>query len=407
MAADPMRRWLSVVGLGEDGWDGLSPAARAIVEGAELLVGGARHLALVPEKAEQERLAWPSPLSDAYPLLLARRGRPTCVLASGDPSWFGVGAMLSRLIPPAEMLVVPAPSAFSLAAARLGWALQDTVCLSVHGRPLELVLPHLQPGARLLALSWDGATPATLAVLLRERGFGASRLVALEHMGGPRERAIEATADDWTAERVADLNTLAVECVAGPDARVLPRAAGLPDDWFDHDGQITKREVRAVTLSLLAPRRGELLWDVGAGSGSIGIEWMLADPANRAVAVEARADRARRIPANAAAFGVPGLNLVVGPAPGSLAGLPAPDAVFIGGGLTVPGVPEACWAALKPGGRLAANAVTLESEAALVEWHKRVGGQLIRLAVSRAEPLGGFLGWQPLRPVVLWTAVKP
>ncbi len=405
-------RWLSVVGIGEDGWDGLSPAARALVEGAELLAGGARHLALVPERTGQERLPWPSPLSDAYPALLARRGRRVCVLASGDPSWYGIGATLTRLVPADEMLAVPAPSAFSLAAARMGWPLQDCIPLTVHGRPLELVIPHLQPGARLLILSWDGTTPAKLAALLRARGFGPSRLTALEAMGGPRERHAASSAEDWAAESwteegVADLNTMAVECAAAPGARALPRTPGLPDDWFEHDGQITKREIRAVTLSWLAPRRGELLWDIGAGSGSIGVEWMLSDPANRAIAVEHKADRAARIPANAAAFGVPGLELVRGKAPEALSGLPAPDAVFIGGGLTNDGVLDACWSALKPGGRIVANAVTLESEAMLIATHKRLGGQLSQIAVSRAAPIGGFTGWRPLMPVTLWLAEKP
>ena len=400
-------RWLSVVGIGEDGWDGLSPAARALVEGAELLAGGARHLSLVPEFPRQERLAWPSPLSDAYPALLERRGRRVCVLASGDPSWYGIGATLSRIVPAAETLVVPAPSSFSLAAARMGWPLQESVCLTVHGRPLELVIPHLQPNARLLVLSWDGTTPAKLAALLRSRGFGPSRITALEAMGGPRERLVSATADGWEAERIADLNTLAVECVAVPGARSLPRTPGLPDDWFEHDGQITKREVRAVTLSWLAPRRGELLWDVGAGSGSIGVEWMLSDPTNRAIAIEHKEDRAARIPANAAAFGVPGLELVRGKAPEALTGLPAPDAVFIGGGLTNGGVLDACWTALKPGGRIVANAVTLESEAMLIATHMRLGGQLSQIAVSRAAPIGGFMGWRPLMPVTLWLAEKP
>lgn len=400
-------RWLTIVGIGEDGWDGLSPAARAAVERAEWLLGGTRHLSLVPEIAGQQRTPWPSPLADAFPALLERRGRQTCILASGDPSWYGIGATLTRVIPAAETLVLPAPSAFSLAAARVGWPLHEAVCLTVHGRPLELVVPHLHPGARLLILSWDGATPAKLAELLRARGFGNSRIFALEAMGGPREAVTEATADSWTAERVADLNTLAVECVATPGARILPRAAGLPDEWFEHDGQITKREIRAVTLSFLAPRRNELLWDVGAGSGSIGIEWMLSDPSNRAIAVEHHEERIARILANAAALGVPGLELVRGKAPEALTRLPAPDAIFIGGGLTGAGVLETCWSALKPGGRIAANAVTLESEAVLIDAHKRLGGELSQIAVSRASPVGGFRGWRPSMPVTLWQAEKP
>lgn len=402
-----MTRWLTIAGIGEDGWDGLSPAARAAVTGASLVIGGARHLSLIPPQEGQERMAWPSPLADAFPGLLARRGRDVCVLGSGDPSWYGIGATLSRLVPADEMRVLPAPSSFSLAAARLGWPLQDTVCLTVHGRPLELVIPHLHPGARLLVLSWDGTTPARLAALLSARGFGPSRLTVLEAMGGVRERITSFPAAAAPADTVADLNTIAVEVAAEPGARVIPLAPGLPDDWFDHDGQITKREIRALTLSFLAPRRGALLWDVGAGSGSVGIEWMLCDPTCRAIAVEGRGDRSHRIPANAAALGVPGLELVVGTAPDALAGLPRPDAVFIGGGLTNGGVVDACWAALRPGGRLAANGVTLETEAALTDWKKGLGGDLVRLSVARAQPLGGFLGWKPLMPITLWTVEKP
>ncbi|ALG74290.1 precorrin-6Y C5,15-methyltransferase [Azospirillum thiophilum] len=400
-------RWLTIVGIGEDGWDGLSPAARAAVEGASILLGGVRHLGLVAVVAGQERSAWPSPLADAIPGLLARRGQRVCVLASGDPSWYGVGATLARFVPAAETTVIPAASAFSLAAARLGWPVQDCRCLTIHGRPLELVIPHLQPNAKLLLLSWDGTSPAKLAALARARGFGASHLTVLEAMGGPRERRIDATADAWSEERVADLNTIALECVAAPGARILPLAPGLPDDWFEHDGQITKREVRAVTLSFLAPRRGDLLWDVGAGSGSIGIEWMLRDPANRAIAVEHHDERFARILANAAALGVPGLTLARGKAPAALDGLEPPDAIFIGGGLTADGVLDACWTALPPGGRLAANAVTLESEAVLIAAHKRFGGELAQVAVSRASNVGGFRGWRPSMPVTLWRVEKP
>lgn len=400
-------RWLTIVGIGEDGWDGLSPAGRAAVEHASILLGGSRHLGLVPVVAGQERSAWPSPLTDAIPGLLAQRGQRVCVLASGDPSWYGVGATLARFVPAAETTLIPAASAFNLAAARLGWPLQDCRCLTIHGRPLELVIPHLQPNAKLLLLSWDGTSPSRLAALARARGFGASRLTVLEAMGGPREGRIDATADGWTMERVADLNTIALECVAAPDARILPLAPGLPDDWFEHDGQITKREVRAVTLSFLAPRRGELLWDVGAGSGSIGIEWMLRDPANRAIAVEHHDERIARILANAAALGVPGLTLARGKAPAALDGLERPDAIFIGGGLTADGVLDACWTALPASGRLVANAVTLESEAVLIGAHKRLGGELAQVAVSRASNVGGFRGWRPSMPVTLWRVEKP
>ena len=302
-------RWLAVVGVGEDGIDGLSPAARRLVAQAAFVVGGKRHLALAgPLTAET--LIWPSPIENALDAIEAHRGEPVCVLASGDPFFFGVGAMLMRRFAADEMICVPAPSAFALAAARLGWSQQDCALLSLHGRPLEAIIPHLQPDARILALSWDDATPAKVAALLTARGMGRSKLTVCEAMGGPRERIRETQAQGFALENVADLNTIALEVVADRGARVLPRAAGLPDDWFEHDGQITKREIRAMTLSQLAPRRGELLWDVGSGSGSVAIEWMLADPANRAVAIEARHDRAARVARNALTFGVPSLSIV-------------------------------------------------------------------------------------------------
>src|SRR5271165_7040429 len=278
-------RWLAVVGIGEDGIDGLSPAAQCLIAQAALVVGGRRHFALIGP-VDAETLVWPSPIEDALDGIEAWRGKPVCVLASGDPFFFGVGTMLMRRFSPEDMICIPAPSAFALAAARLGWSQQDCALLSLHGRPLEAIIPHLQPGARILALSWDDATPAKVAALLAPRGMGRSKVTVCEAMGGARERIREAQAQGFALENVADLNTIALEVVADRSARVLSRAAGLPDDWFEHDGQITKREIRAMTLSQLAPRRGELLWDVGSGSGSVAIEWMLADPANRAVAIE-------------------------------------------------------------------------------------------------------------------------
>ena len=323
-------RWLAVVGIGEDGVDGLSPAARRLVAQASFVVGGKRHLALAgPIGAET--LVWPSPIENALDVIEAHRGRPVCVLVTGDPFFFGVGAMLMRRFAADEMICVPAPSAFALAAARLGWSEQDCAMLSLHGRPLEAIVPHLQPAARILALSWDDATPAKLAALLAARGMGETKITVCEAMGGERERVRTTEARSYALDNVAALNTIALEIVVDRGARVLPRAAGLPDDWFEHDGQITKREVRAVTLAQLAPCRGELLWDVGSGSGSVAIEWMLADPANHAVAIEARHDRAARVARNALAFGVPHLSVVTGEAPQAFADLPAPDAIFIGG----------------------------------------------------------------------------
>lgn len=370
------------------------------------MIGGRRHLALARPLAA-ETLAWPSPLSDAYPAILARRGQPTCVLATGDPFHYGVGAELARLVPADEIAAFPQASAFSLAAARLGWPLAETACLTLHGRALERVIPHLQPGARLLVLSWDGTTPEKLAVLLTERGFPRSRLTVLEAMGGPRERRRTGLASGFSENGIDPLNTVAVEVVADASARVIPLSPGLDDTWFEHDGQLTKAEIRAVTLAALRPRAGQLLWDVGAGSGSIGIEWSLRHPANRAVAVEAREERAARIRRNALNLGVPDLRVVVGRAPNSLAELPAPDAAFLGGGVSDPALVAAVLEALPVGGRLVANAVTLESEALLLRLHAENGGSLRRLSVARAEPVGHLTGWRPAMPVTQWALTKP
>ncbi|MGA2045096.1 MAG: precorrin-6y C5,15-methyltransferase (decarboxylating) subunit CbiE [Roseiarcus sp.] len=399
-------RWLAIVGIGEDGLEGLSPAARRLIAQAALVVGGARHLKLAGLSGEAT-LAWPSPIEDAMPAILARRGAPVCVLASGDPFCFGVGALLMRHVPVQETICLPAPSAFSLAAARLGWSQQDCVTLSLHGRPLEAIVPHLQPGARLLALSWDGATPERLARLLVARGMGGSKLVVCEAMGGSRERLREALAEGFALPDIAALNTIALEVVAGRGARVVPRASGLPDDFFEHDGQITRREIRAMTLAALAPRRGQLLWDVGAGSGSVAIEWMLADPANRAIAIDRHPVRAARIARNAATLGAPGLVVAEGAAPQALADLPRPDAIFVGGGASDGALLDAVFAALAPGGRLVVNAVTLEGQSELIARHGRLGGELTQAQIARADPLGRFRGWRAAMPVVQWMVEKP
>ena len=398
-------RWLSIVGIGEDGVDGLSPAARQLIQCARIVFGGKRHLQLAAPLLNGVVRPWPTPFAPDE--VLAYRHQPVCVLASGDPFMFGVGSVLARHVGSHEMIVMPAPSAFSLAAARLGWSLPDTTLISLHGRALDLVRPHLHPRARVLALTADGRAPAALAALLTECGFGASRLLVLERLGGPRETIRETLAERFDLNDIDPLNTVALEISAAPGARVLARSAGLSDALFEHDGQLSKREIRAVTLSALAPRRGELLWDVGAGSGSVGIEWMLADPSLRAIAIEARADRAARIARNAAAFGVPGLAVVQNRAPAAFAGLPPPHAVFVGGGGRDPGVLDAVTDALPTAGRLVVNAVTLETEAVLLARHAALGGELIRLAVSRAEPIAGTTGWRPAFPVTQWIWTKP
>lgn len=400
-----MTAWLSIVGIGEDGYVGLGKAARRALLAATEVFGGERQLALLPHCLKARRVAWPSPF-DLAPLL-ERRGTPTCVLASGDPMFFGIGATLARQLPVGEMQVLPAPSSVSLAAARLGWPLQEVELLSLVGRPLAAINARLHAGRRLLLLSNDGGSPAAVAALLRERGFAPSRLSVLEHLGGERERRIDGIAADWSLQEAAALNVIAIDCVAGEDARRLPLTPGLPDDAYRHDGQLTKRDVRAVTLARLAPEPGELLWDVGAGCGSIGIEWMRAHPSCRAIAIEADDGRQQHIAHNRDALGVPGLQLVAGHAPEALEGLEAPDAIFIGGGVTIPGMLETCWANLKSGGRLLANAVTLQSEAALVSWRERHGGELVRLQVSQAQALGSFDTWRAALPITLLALRKP
>lgn len=400
-----MSPWLTVVGIGEDGFKGLGRNARHALLGASRIVGGQRQLELLPACIRGERQLWPSPFS--LEPILAQRGTAVCVLASGDPMFFGVGASLARQLPAEELLILPAPSSCALAAARLGWPLQEVVSLSLVARPLAALNAHLANGLRLLVLSNDRHSPAAVAGLLRERGFGPSRISVLEHLGGPLERRIDGTADDWQDPAIADLNLLAIDCRASLDAPRLSRLAGLPDSAFAHDGQLTKRDVRAMTLARLAPMPGELLWDVGAGSGSIGIEWMRAHPSCRALAIEADAGRQQLIEHNRDTLGVPGLQLIRGSAPQSLAGLERPDAIFIGGGVTRDGVLATCWERLKPGGRLVANAVTLQSEMTLMDWRQRHGGELTRIHVAQAQPLGEFDTWRQALPITLLELHKP
>ena len=400
-----LKRWLSIVGIGEDGPVGLSPTAHRLIEDAEVVVGGARHLALAAPLIRGERLAWPSPIDAAFPKILALRGHAVTVLASGDPFHFGIGKQLASIVATDEFVCIPHASALSLAAARMGWALQDATTVSLHGRAIEGIVRHLQPGARILALSWDGTTPRKLARLFNDRGLGETRLTVLERMGGPRERVRKATAETFDLDDVDPLNMVALDVIPGPDSRIVPLVPGLDDDLYESDGQLTKREVRAVTLSSLAPRPGELLWDIGLGAGSIAIEWLLAHPSMRAIGVEERDDRAARAARNAAALGTPDLKIVQGRAPEALQGLPAPDAVFIGGGLTA-SVLGAAWPALEPGGRLVANAVTIESEARLLAAFQQFGGELVRLEIARAEKVGALHGWRTAMPITQWSIKK-
>ncbi|TIQ37613.1 MAG: precorrin-6y C5,15-methyltransferase (decarboxylating) subunit CbiE [Mesorhizobium sp.] len=406
-AAKPVSRWLTVVGIGEDGVAGLGDEAKQRIAEAAVVFGGKRHLGLVSSLAKGEARPWPSPFDAEMRDVLALAGKNVCVLASGDPFFHGVGVALARKIKPDEMMVLPAPSSLSLAASRLGWALQDVETISLHGHAIDLIRPLLHAGARILALTSDGGAPAAIAGLLEELGFGPSRLTVLEALGGADEKHRTVRADAFDLKNINPLNVLALEIESTPDARILPLTVGLADHLFEHDGQITKREIRAITLSALAPRRGELLWDIGAGSGSIGIEWMLAHPSMRAIAVEADAERAARIHRNAAHCGVPGLVVIEGSAPKALGKLETPDAIFIGGGGSDAGVLEKAIKALRAGGRLVANAVTLEMEALLLGEHNKRGGDLTRIALSRASPVGSMQAWRPAMPVMQWSWVKP
>jgi precorrin-6Y C5,15-methyltransferase (decarboxylating) len=400
-----MSVWLNVIGVGEDGIEALPRRLQALIERAELIVGGERHLAMVPY-APAEKKSWASPLSLTLDDIWARRGRPVVVLATGDPMHFGIGVALAKRVPAGEMAVHPHISAFSLAAARMRWALADTECLTIHGRPLELLAGAVAPHRKLLLLSHDGSSPTEVARRLTELGYGASQVTVLEHMGGARERIYSGRADGWTHPRAADLNTLAVECRADESARALSLSSGLPDEAFRHDGQLTKREIRAATLSALRPLPGQLLWDVGAGCGSIAIEWLRTHRSLSAIAIEADTARQALIEKNAAALGTPHLKLVKGTAPGAYDGLPDPDAIFIGGGLGDAGVVERAWERLKSGGRLVANAVTAEGEAHLFNWHGKLGGEMTRLSVARLAPVGELHGWKPLMPVTQYWVDK-
>ncbi|PDQ17321.1 cobalamin biosynthesis bifunctional protein CbiET [Mesorhizobium sanjuanii] len=400
-------KWLTVVGIGEDGVAGLGDEAKRRIAVAEFVFGGKRHLALMASLITGEARAWPTPFDPDMRDVLALAGKNVCVLASGDPFFHGVGGTLARKVDARDMHVIPAPSSISLAASRLGWALQDIETISLHGRPLDLIRPLLHPGTRILALTSDADAPVAIARLLTELDFGASRLTVLEALGGPNEKLRSARANAFDLENINPLNMLAIEVSSTSEARILPLTSGLADHLFEHDGQITKREIRAITLSALAPRRGELLWDIGAGSGSIGIEWMLAHPSLRAIAIEAEPTRAARIGRNAAACGVPSLVVVEGPAPKALAKLEQPDAIFIGGGGSDTGVLSAAIKALRVGGRLVANAVTLEMEALLLAQNTKLGGDLTRIAISRAAPVGAMQAWRPAMPVTQWNWVKP
>lgn len=396
MAKSP---WLTIVGVGEDGLAGLSPASREALERAEILMGPTRHLDLVPGFGS-ERVAWPVPFADGIPKLLAFRGRNVVALASGDPFWFGSGSVLARQLEPGEWRALPERSTFSLAASRLGWALEKTATLGLHAAPLTRLRPVLASGRRVMVLLRDGGAVRDLASYLTEEGFAEARLWIMESLGGPGERVTHCRANALPEGNFVHPVCVGIE-VAG-SGRSLPLASGRPDDWFEHDGQITKRPVRALTLSALTPRPYERLWDIGAGSGSISIEWLLSDPSLNAVAIEADAGRAARIKTNAMRLGADRLEVINAKAPAALEGLASPDAVFVGGGLDR-GLLDWLVQNLGAGTRVVANAVTLESEALLLEARFRLGGDLLRLEISKPTAIGTRLAWRPSHPLTQWT----
>jgi precorrin-6Y C5,15-methyltransferase (decarboxylating) len=391
-----------VVGIGADGWEGLTQPARDAIMAADEVIGSPRQMQSLPADTPPQRL-WPSPMAPAIEELASRRQGHYAVVASGDPMLHGIGASLAAKVTAERLIVIPHVSSFSLACARLCWPAADVELVSAVARKADVFARALQSGRRIVGLvtGVDGA--ATVASVLRQHGLGESRFIVMEQLGSAEERVIDTTAQEW-GEREADpLHVVAIECALPFGRALYPRVPGLPDDAYEHDGALTKRHVRAATLAALAPGPGELLWDIGAGSGSIAIEWLRAEAAARAVAVEQREDRAARIVRNALALGVPDrLHVVVDEAPGALDTLERPDAIFVGGGLTAPGMLDRCRAALKPAGRLVANAVTLEGEGLLQDAWLEHGGALTRLETSHAEPLGSFSAWRPQLPIVQW-----
>ena len=415
---DITKKWLRIIGIGEDGWDDLAADSKELLYEAEIVFGGERHLKMIPEDWEGERIVWPSPIRDAVTKIVSWRpaesgsGKIVAVMASGDPLCYGIAAKLLRHLPIEEIWIKPALTTFSLICSRVGWSLPDVETLTIHGRPVEMLHPFVQPGAKLLVLNKDEGSPKQTAKLLNARGFGKSRITVLEHLGGIKERQFSGKADSWNHPEGATLNAMALECIPESNATILSRIPGLPDEAFFHDGQLTKREIRAVSLSRLMPVVDQVLWDVGAGCGSVAIEWMRTSPRCRAVAIEKSKSRLKLIEQNSQELGVPMLQIISGSAPEVLADLPAPDAVFIGGGLSSGNLLQTCWTALKPGGRLVANAVTLEGEQKLLQWQNEnagksgASGDLTRLSISRAEKIGRFQGWKEIRSVIQLAVIK-
>jgi precorrin-6Y C5,15-methyltransferase (decarboxylating) len=395
--------WLTIIGIGDDGFDShfdsLSEIVHHAITTATLIIGGDRHLQFLPKTIPCKLLRWSSPIQNSIDELLTHRGQPVCILASGDPLCHGIATTLLRSIPLVEMQIIPALSAFTLARSRLGWSSTEVETISLCGRDPAFLRAALYPNAKFLVLSSDQHTPNIVCDRLTEWGYGDADVTILEHLGGPKEKQLHTIARQRFTEPIAELNTIAIQTHNFPSS--------IPDTEYQHDGQLTKQEIRTLTLAALAPFPGQLLWDVGAGSGSIGIEWLRTHPRNQAIAIESHPDRLANISHNAKNLGVPNLKIIAGRAPEALQNLQRPDSIFIGGGVTRSGVFETCWDALKDGGRMVINGVTLESEMKLFQLQQLYGGSLTRIQIQRAEPIGNFLGWKSLSPITQWLVTKP
>ena len=413
-AAGPARSLarVTVVGIGADGWPGLGDAARQLVLSAPLVIGGHRQQSLLPDVPGQDRRRWPTPMLPSLGALLEEyRGEDILVLASGDPLVSGIGTTLIDRLGAENVTIVPAVSSVALARARMRWSAESCDVLTTVGRDPAGVLALATPGRRVVVLSSDQRTPGLVARLLVAAGWGSTRMTVLADLGAAEESSSEGTAATWPAADSPRLNVICLEMSADPAAAAIHSTVssavpGLPDEAFEHDGQLTKRDLRASALARLAPAPGQLLWDVGAGAGSVAIEWARTDRRCRAIAIERQPDRAERITRNAGTLGVPGVRVHTGAAPDALSDLPDPDAVFVGGGAGMPGVLDTCWRALSPGGRLVVHSVTLESDSVLADRYRTLGGELVRLSVERAAPIGSFTGWTPARPVTQWSIIK-
>ena len=399
-------RWLSVIGIGEDGLGGLSSTAIRLLETAEFIIGGQRQLEMIPN-SEQKKIIWPTPIHSLVKKLETFRGKKTCILATGDPLSFGIGNTLTRIFSINEMQIFPSLSASTLACARMGWSHTETDLISLHGRSIATLETFLRPRGKLIILSHDGDTPSLVAKFLTNRGYGGSIIKVFEHMNGTKERSFYNIASEWQHNPGAAFNTIAVDLNCSDIDAIKSRAPGLQDNLFIHDGQITKQEIRVTTLSALEPFPGALLWDVGAGSGSIGIEWMRMDHRCQAIAIEANPERAENITQNSCKLGTPNLKIVIDKAPSILSTLPTPDAIFIGGGITSKGMVKQCWDFLRAGGCLVANVVTTEGEEEVLKNQKKLGGHLTRISISNLEKIGSKKAWRPSMQVTQWKVKKP